>query len=116
MSEMTSRQRVTLALDHIEPDRVPFDLGGFQTGIHLQAYRGLTAHLGLQEDPDVLDPVQQLAVPSERILQRFHVDIRYITARAADEEAPFSDSAKTLEPRAVGLTKASACTETKRSA
>jgi uroporphyrinogen decarboxylase len=82
---MSSRERVLAALDHREPDRVPFDLGGFQTGIHLQAYRALTDYFGKPEEPAVLDPVQQLAVPSEAILNRFHVDIRYITAKAADE-------------------------------
>ncbi len=81
---MSPRERVLTALDHREPDRVPFDLGGFQTGIHLQAYRALTAHLGQPEEPEVLDPVQQLAIPSERVLNRFNIDIRYITARAAD--------------------------------
>ena len=80
---MTARERVRLALDHREADRIPIDLGGFQTGIHLRAYRDLTDYLGLDEQPAVLDPVQQLAVPSEAVLQRFHCDVRYIGANAA---------------------------------
>ena len=36
----------------------------------------------MHEDLRMLDPVQQLVIPSETILQRFHCDIRYITARA----------------------------------
>ena len=40
----------------------------------------------------------------------------FASQRAAELDAPFSDRTKTLEPRAVGLMKASACTETKRSA
>jgi uroporphyrinogen decarboxylase len=81
---MTPRERVLRALNHQEPDRIPIDLGGFQTGIHRKAYQALLNHLGLQETITMLDPVQQLAVPSETILQRFHVDIRYITAHAPD--------------------------------
>ncbi len=81
---MTSRDRLLATLDHQEPDRVPIDLGGFQTGIHLRAYETLLHHLGLREELIVLDPVQQLAVPSEVVLQRFHVDVRYVTARAPD--------------------------------
>lgn len=81
---MTSRERVLKALNHEEPDRIPIDLGGFQTGIHRRAYQALLDHLGLQETITILDPVQQLAVPSETILQRFHADIRYITAQAPD--------------------------------
>jgi uroporphyrinogen decarboxylase len=78
---MTSRQRVMTALNHREPDRVPIDLGGFQTGIHKKAYEALLEHLGLQEEIHMLDPVQQLAKPSEDILRRFHVDIRYVCAK-----------------------------------
>jgi len=81
---MTSRQRVVEALNHRTPDRVPIDLGGFQTGIHKKAYEELIAYLGLNEGIEILDPVQQLAKPSEAVLQRFHVDIRYITTRGPD--------------------------------
>ena len=34
---MRPRERDVLALDHKEPDRIPIDLGGFQTGIHRRA-------------------------------------------------------------------------------
>ena len=81
---MTSRQRVLQALNHEIPDRVPIDLGGFQTGIHRLAYADLIRHLGLSETETILDPVQQLAQPSEAVLQRFHVDIRYIVAHGPD--------------------------------
>ncbi|MFB3902164.1 MAG: uroporphyrinogen decarboxylase family protein [Acidobacteriota bacterium] len=77
---MTPRERVLAALNHEEGDRVPIDLGGFQSGIHLRAYRALLDHLGWEEEIRVLDPVQQLAFPSERVLERFHADIRYVTA------------------------------------
>jgi uroporphyrinogen decarboxylase len=81
---MTSRERVIKALNHEEPDRIPIDLGGFQTGIHKRAYEELLVHLGLQEEIQTLDPVQQLAIPSETVLEKFHVDIRYVTAHAPD--------------------------------
>lgn len=82
---MTSRQRVLCALEHREPDRVPIDLGGFQTGIHKIAYRQLLDHQGLEEEIRILDPVQQLAAPSEDILRRFHVDTRYLCAKGPDD-------------------------------
>jgi uroporphyrinogen decarboxylase len=77
---MTPRERVNKALNHEEPDRIPIDLGGFQTGIHRKAYESLLEHLGLEESISILDPVQQIVVPSEPILRRFHADIRYVTA------------------------------------
>ncbi len=82
---MTSRERVIKALNHQIPDRVPIDLGGFQTGIHQKAYAELLSHLGLAEDITILDPVQQLAAPSEEVLKRFRVDIRYICAHGPDD-------------------------------
>jgi len=80
---MTARRRVLSALDHKVPDRVPIDLGGNQTGIHKDAYRNLTRHLGFPDEIEIMDAVQQLARPSERLLERFHVDTRYISAGPA---------------------------------
>ena len=81
---MTSRERVKTALNHQETDRVPIDLGGFQTGIHKNAYKELIDYLGIKEEIRMLDPVQQIVIPSEIILQKFHVDVRYITAHGPD--------------------------------
>ena len=58
------------------PDR----LGGFQTGIHKKAYENLLAFLGIEDKARILDPVQQLAIPCEQVLERFHVDIGYVVA------------------------------------
>ena len=80
---LTSRERMLTALDHREPDRVPIDLGGNQTGIHRLAYEALLEHLGWQEEIEIMDAVQQLAQPSEAVLERLRVDTRYIHAGAA---------------------------------
>jgi uroporphyrinogen decarboxylase len=81
---MTSRERVQKTLNHEIPDRVPIDLGGFQTGIHKKAYEQLIAYLGIKDEIKILDPVQQLVVPCEKVLERFHVDTRYICAHGPD--------------------------------
>lgn len=80
---MTSRDRILKALNHEIPDRVPIDLGGNQTGIHKSAYRNLVRYLGLREEIRIMDAVQQLARPSEQVLERFRVDTRYIAAGPA---------------------------------
>ncbi len=80
---MTPRQRVIKAINHEQPDRVPIDLGGNQTGIHKFAYQALIQHLGIREDLKIMDAVQQLAQPSEQVLQRLRVDTRYVAAGAA---------------------------------
>lgn len=81
---MTARERVLKAINHEIPDRVPIDLGGFQTGIHKNAYDELLIHLGINDEITILDPVQQLAKPCEEVLQRFKVDTRYICTHAPD--------------------------------
>ena len=79
--QMTSRERVLAALNFQIPDRVPIDLGGFQSGIHKKAYVDLLSHLGRVEEIVMLDPVQQLVRPSEEILELLKADIRYVTAK-----------------------------------
>ncbi|RME89890.1 MAG: methyltransferase [Verrucomicrobia bacterium] len=73
---MTSRERILAALDHREPDRTPIDCSGHRSsGIHALAYARLRRHLGLPERPiRVYDPVQQLAIVDEDVLERFGVD------------------------------------------
>jgi len=75
---MTARDRLLTALDHREPDRIPFDLGSTQvTGIHVVAYRRLRDHLGLPPaEPRICDLVQGLALPDDDVVERLGVDVR----------------------------------------
>ena len=75
---MSPRERVLKALNHEEPDRVPVDFGGNQSGITKSAYRKLIAHLGIQDEIKTMDLVQELAEPAEEVLERFRVDTRYV--------------------------------------
>ena len=80
---MTSRQRMRRALQREEPDRVPIDFGqDFHNGINEVAYRNLLSFLQMDvpELIPVYDLMQRLAVVDERVLERFHVDTRYIMA------------------------------------
>lgn len=87
---MTSRERVQATLRHEEPDRVPLDLGGNQSGITKGAYEALLAFLGRsgRERITILDTVQQLAQPSEAVLDLLGVDTRYVRAGAAEGQEP----------------------------
>ena len=76
---MNSRERLNTTLNHKEPDKVPLDLGGNQSGIHIKAYRKLIDHLGIDDNNiQTYDFVQQLAVPCEEVLKRFNIDTRYV--------------------------------------
>jgi len=80
---MTPKERLLAALQHREPDRVPFDLGSTGvTGVHRIAYRNLLAHLGMETDGvRICDPIQQLAEVDEEVLRRFGVDTRGVRPR-----------------------------------
>ncbi|MEM3872074.1 MAG: uroporphyrinogen decarboxylase family protein [Nitrososphaeria archaeon] len=76
--KFSSKERVIAALNHCKADRVPVDLGGTVTTIHLEAYKRLLDYIGLNERIYMMDIVAGTIVPSEYILQRFHIDTRYI--------------------------------------
>lgn len=73
---MTPRERVLASLNHQEPDRLPLDLSGHRSsGIAAIAYARLRKYLGLPQRPiRVYDPIQQLAIVDEDVLDRFHID------------------------------------------
>ncbi len=73
---MNSRERVTKALNHQEPDKVPIDLGGFLTTIEAEAYEDLKKCLGMQKETIV--SARTHAIPDEEILEKFEVDTRYL--------------------------------------
>ena len=75
---VNGRERLLAALNHVEPDRVPYDLGSTQvTGIHEVAYRGLRDALGLPPvEPALCDEVQGLALPDDDLVDLLGVDVR----------------------------------------
>jgi uroporphyrinogen decarboxylase len=76
---MNSRERVLTTLNMREPDRVPIDFCGLQTGIHILAYQKLLGFLKIKDpNPRFLDIIQHVALPCEELLERFHVDTRYL--------------------------------------
>ncbi len=76
---MKSRERINFTLNHNEPDKIPLDFGGNQSGIHIKAYKKLLDYLNI-EDKEIFtyDFIQQLAAPCEELLERFNIDTRYI--------------------------------------
>jgi uroporphyrinogen decarboxylase len=75
---MNSRERILAAVNHREPDRVPFDLAGTTwTGIAGVAYQNLLTFMGKEtENPHWSDVIQQIVIPSDHILEKLQVDTR----------------------------------------
>ena len=82
---MNPRERVMLALNHQEPDRIAIDLGGsICSSIHKKAYLELKKYLGMEVDEIIMaDYVQQLPYLDEDLLERFEVDFRMVQLPAA---------------------------------
>ena len=76
---MNSRERVNTTLNHKEPDKVPIDLGGNQSSIHIKAYKKLLDYLEIEdENVQYADFVQQIVRPCDKVLERFNIDVRYV--------------------------------------
>jgi uroporphyrinogen decarboxylase len=80
-NQMTSRERVNMALNHEEPDRIPNDLGGnAATSIGMGAYKELVKYLDLDVDePKILDTVQQVPAIDKKLMDFLKVDCFPIT-------------------------------------
>ncbi len=90
---MNSRERVLATLNHRQPDRVVIDLSGHRSsGISAIAYARLRKYLGLKEQPiRVYDPVQQMAIVHEDVLELFGVDTIEMGRAFAREDKYWTD-------------------------
>ncbi len=75
---MNSRERILNALNHKEPDCVPYDLAATTwTGITNTAYQNYLKFTGREiETPNWSDVIQQIVIPSESVLKELNVDVR----------------------------------------
>jgi hypothetical protein len=76
---LTSRERVNMALNHQEPDRVPLDLGGSPvSGMHVSVVYALRQALGLDAPGTpvkVVEPYQMLGEIAPDLINALGVDI-----------------------------------------
>jgi uroporphyrinogen decarboxylase len=78
--EYTSFERVKAALEHKEPDRIPFDLGGsVLTGMNRHCYANLRNYLGMPKKTiELYDEMQQLARIDDDIVEKLKIDVRCV--------------------------------------
>ncbi len=90
---MTSRERVLTACNHREPDRVPVDFSGHpSSGIAAIAYVKLRDYLGLPKKTlYVYDPIQQLAIVDDDVLEKFGIDTVNLACGFALTEQSWAD-------------------------
>lgn len=80
---MTSRERVTAALQHEVSDRVPVDFGGSAvTGIHVSCVTALREHYGLEKRPvKVHEPYQMLGLVDDDLKCAMGIDVEGVYPR-----------------------------------
>jgi uroporphyrinogen decarboxylase len=93
MDKMNSRQRVVTALEHREPDRVPFDCT-FTYG----AYRRLEKSLGFANNKELLPGSPSLNVtPPVEFLDKMNVDLYYLSLNSWKNEPIFEYGMETYK-------------------
>jgi uroporphyrinogen decarboxylase len=75
---MNSRERVMLALNHKEPDRIPVDLGGGVSSLMKNAYINLLAFLNMKSGDIKYSLFNTVFDIDEEILVKFGVDFRRV--------------------------------------
>ncbi len=82
---MTSRERVYLALNHQQPDKIPLDLGGSAvTGMHVSSVYLLRQALGLDAPGTpvkVIEPYQMLGEIKPDLIETLGVDVVPLSGR-----------------------------------
>ena len=75
----SSYERVKAALEHKEPDRIPFDIGGTMvTGINIRALRNLKNYLGMPGEIKLWDKVTQLAETGSDVIEKLGIDVKNV--------------------------------------
>jgi uroporphyrinogen decarboxylase len=100
---MNSRERIISSINHIQPDKVPIDLGSSTvTGISAIAYNNLKNHLKIESKTRVFDVVQQLANVDMEVVDLLGVDaldINRVSTEGDDwYDVELSDGSKAQYP------------------
>jgi uroporphyrinogen decarboxylase len=102
---MNGKERVLMALNHEQPDRVPLDLGGRQTTLMIPAYEKLKKYLGLNDlSTNIMSHIWQTVYVDEQILRHFSIDTRHIRPKnkAFAPASPFAEDEIFLDSWGVG--------------
>lgn len=77
---MDSKARIRNSLNHLQPDRIPLDLGASGTsGMHVKNVHDLRAYLGLEKKlVKAFEPYQMLGWPEEDLMDALEIDVQGI--------------------------------------
>jgi uroporphyrinogen decarboxylase len=73
---MNSRERTLSAINHVQPDRIPVDIGSTpSSGLSMVAYSNLIKYLGLNVKNHVYDVIQEVTQPEMELIDLLKADI-----------------------------------------
>jgi uroporphyrinogen decarboxylase len=88
-AKMTSRERVTAALHHQEPDRVPLDIGGGNsTSLLVETYENLKQYMGINTPTRIASKAFRIAALDEEMMARLGGDLRPVWLKGPKRLAP----------------------------
>jgi uroporphyrinogen decarboxylase len=100
---MNSRERVLTALNHKEPDQIPYDLAGtILSGMNIHFYKNLRKYLGLPEPDDypIIEILQQLGGVHEDVIEILKPDVSDALPRSSGTfEIVVRDMAELGDPK-----------------
>lgn len=100
---MTSRERVRLAIDHKEPDRIPIDLWGSDSRMNSNFYLRVIKELGWDEPGPCIRPSSTSAYEDYRLSDLIGSDFRHINIGSPDGFKSYKDSdGNTIDEWGVG--------------
>lgn len=83
---MNSLERVKMALDHKESDKIPFDIGGtLVSGININALIELKKYLGINTPSVVKDTITQMAYTGDDMIDFLKIDVKNVSPRVPDK-------------------------------
>ncbi len=89
---MNSLERVIRTCRHQQADRIPLDLGSsFTTGITRNACQRLCKHFGHDQELELYDVIQQLAVVPDSVLEQLGVDVRGLVPNVVRKAPSIND-------------------------
>jgi len=80
VEKYNSLTRVECSLNHKEPDRIPFDIGGaLVAGINIRTLNKLRKFLGLPGDAMIWDKITQLGEVKDDLIDKLKIDVKNVS-------------------------------------
>jgi uroporphyrinogen decarboxylase len=78
MEQLTPRQRVEMTINHLQPDRVPFDIGSTACNFTNDLFLKIKKHMGITSSDILMRPDESAAYYNDDLLEALGTDFRHL--------------------------------------